>query len=136
MDNIKIVRLQNGEDIIANYQEDEGEGTVLLTNPMSLMFKRLPTGKAVMLMCPWLPLELIDNVSAKLFSQDILSVFQPREKIIGHYNNTVNDVTQDMLLSYDDDLENFEGDGEEDEEDIEEALEELSTIQSFKKYLH
>ena len=26
MDNIKIVRLQNGEDIIANYQEDEGEG--------------------------------------------------------------------------------------------------------------
>ena len=79
---------------------------------------------------------MIDNVSAKLFAQDILSVFQPREKIIGHYNNTVNDVTQDMLLSYDDELENFEGDGEEDEEDIEEALEELSTIQSFKKYLH
>jgi hypothetical protein len=41
-----------------------------------------------------------------------------------------------MLLSYDDDVENFEGDGEEDEEDIEEALEELSTIQSLRKYLH
>ena len=107
MDNIKIVRLQNGEDIIANYQEDDGEGTVLLTNPMSLMFKRLPTGKAVMMMCPWLPLELIDNVSAKLFVQDILSVFQPREKIIGHYNNTVIEVEKDMLMN-DTEMENYD----------------------------
>ena len=130
MDNIKIVRLQNGEDIIANYQEDDGEGTVLLTNPMSLMFKRLPTGKAVMMMCPWLPLELIDNVSAKLFVQDILSVFQPREKIIGHYNNTVIEVEKDMLMN-DTEMENYdeEGDYEEDQEDQEE-------LQELRKYLH
>jgi hypothetical protein len=131
MDNIKIVRLQNGEDIIANYQEDDGEGTVLLTNPMSLMFKRLPTGKAVMMMCPWLPLELIDNVSAKLFVQDILSVFQPREKIIGHYNNTVIEVEKDMLMN-DTEMENYddeEGDYEEDQEEQEE-------LQELRKYLH
>lgn len=127
MDNIKIVRLQNGEDIIANYQEDDGEGTVLLTNPMSLMFKRLPTGKAVMMMCPWLPLELIDNVSAKLFVQDILSVFQPREKIIGHYNNTVIEVEKDMLMN-DTEMENYDEEG-----DYEEEQEEL---QELRKYLH
>jgi hypothetical protein len=130
MDNIKIVRLQNGEDIIANYQEDDGEGTVLLTNPMSLMFKRLPTGKAVMMMCPWLPLELIDNVSAKLFVQDILSVFQPREKIIGHYNNTVIEVEKDMLMN-DTEMENYDEEGydEEEQEDQEE-------LQDRRKYLH
>lgn len=127
MDNIKIVRLQNGEDIIANYQEDDGEGTVLLTNPMSLMFKRLPTGKAVMMMCPWLPLELIDNVSAKLFVQDILSVFQPREKIIGHYNNTVIEVEKDMLMN-DTEMENYDEEGDYEEE--QEGLQEL------RKYLH
>jgi hypothetical protein len=130
MDNIKIVRLQNGEDIIANYQEDDGEGTVLLTNPMSLMFKRLPTGKAVMMMCPWLPLELIDNVSAKLFVQDILSVFQPREKIIGHYNNTVIEVEKDMLMN-DTEMENYDEEG-----DYEEDQEELEELQDLRKYLH
>jgi len=130
MNNIKIVRLQNGEDIIANYQEDDGEGTVLLTNPMSLMFKRLPTGKAVMMMCPWLPLELIDNVSAKLFVQDILSVFQPREKIIGHYNNTVIEVEKDMLMN-DTEMENYDEEGydEEEQEDQEE-------LQDRRNYLH
>jgi hypothetical protein len=130
MDNIKIVRLQNGEDIIANYQEDDGEGTVLLTNPMSLMFKRLPTGKAVMMMCPWLPLELIDNVSAKLFVQDILSVFQPREKIIGHYNNTVIEVEKDMLMN-DTEMENYDEEG-----DYEEEQEEQEELQELRKYLH
>ena len=130
MDNIKIVRLQNGEDIIANYQEDDGEGTVLLTNPMSLMFKRLPTGKAVMMMCPWLPLELIDNVSAKLFVQDILSVFQPREKIIGHYNNTVIEVEKDMLMN-DTEMENYDEEGYDEEEQ-----EELEELQDLRKYLH
>jgi hypothetical protein len=131
MDNIKIVRLQNGEDIIANYQEDDGEGTVLLTNPMSLMFKRLPTGKAVMMMCPWLPLELIDNVSAKLFVQDILSVFQPREKIIGHYNNTVIEVEKDMLMN-DTEMENYD----DEEGDYEEEQEEQEELQDLRKYLH
>lgn len=130
MDNIKIVRLQNGEDIIANYQEDDGEGTVLLTNPMSLMFKRLPTGKAVMMMCPWLPLELIDNVSAKLFVQDILSVFQPREKIIGHYNNTVIEVEKDILMN-DTEMENYDEEG-----DYEEDQEEQEELQELRKYLH
>jgi len=130
MNNIKIVRLQNGEDIIANYQEDDGEGTVLLTNPMSLMFKRLPTGKAVMMMCPWLPLELIDNVSAKLFVQDILSVFQPREKIIGHYNNTVIEVEKDMLMN-DTEMENYDEEG-----DYEEDQEEQEELQELRKYLH
>jgi hypothetical protein len=132
MDNIKIVRLQSGEDIIADYRENEGDGTVLLTNPMYLLFKRLPTGKAVMLITPWLPMELVENVSAKLYAQDILSVFQPKEKIIGHYNNTLIDIQNDMNA--------YEGEmsvsSDDEEGDYEEDQEELEELQDLRKYLH
>ena len=40
MDNIKIIRLQTGEDVIADYQQIDGDESVLLSNPMSLIFKR------------------------------------------------------------------------------------------------
>jgi hypothetical protein len=118
MDNIKIVRLQSGEDIIANYLEKEEEGTVLLSKPMTLLFKRLPTGKAVMLMSPWLPLELVESDSAWLYSQDILSVFQPKESLIDYYNNTVKEVEEEMIMS---------------ESDIEDSLRENSSIENIEE---
>ncbi len=37
---IKIVRLQSGEDIMADMIEDEENDTVLLDNPMHIIFKR------------------------------------------------------------------------------------------------
>ena len=48
--NIKIVRLQSGEDIIADFIEDNDNDTVLLDNPMHIIFKRIPTGQTVMMM--------------------------------------------------------------------------------------
>ena len=78
MDNIKIIRLQTGEDVIADYQQIEGDESVLLSNPMTLMFKRMPTGRAVMLMSPWLPLELVEKNEAWLYEADILTVIQPK----------------------------------------------------------
>ena len=102
MDNIKIVRLQSGEDIIAHYKEDEPSGIVLLTHPMILMFKRLPTGKAVMLMSPWLPIELVESDSAHLYAQDILSVFQPKASLIDYYHNTVKEVEEEIIMSSND----------------------------------
>ena len=134
MDNIKIVRLQSGEDIIADYLEDTEGSTILLTNPMSLMFKRLPTGKAVMLMSPWLPLELVENTSARLFSQDVLTVFEPKAQLIEYYNTTVIEVEQDM---YNDDILD-EVDDDITEEDEEAAMLELEEYQqdTKKRTLH
>jgi hypothetical protein len=97
MDNIKIVRLQSGEDVIADYTQVEGDSSVLLTNPMPLMFKRMPTGRAVMLMSPWLPLELVEKNEAWLFEADILTIIQPKAQIIDYYTNTVKEVEEDML---------------------------------------
>jgi hypothetical protein len=97
MDNIKIIRLQSGEDVIADYSQMEGDSSVLLTNPMTLMFKRMPTGRAVMLMSPWLPLELVEKNEAWLYESDILTIIQPKLQIIDYYCNTVKEVQEDML---------------------------------------
>jgi hypothetical protein len=127
MDNVKIVRLQSGEDIIADYMEDAEGSTILLTNPMSLMFKRLPTGKAVMMMSPWLPLELVENTTARLFSQDVLTVFEPKAQLIEYYNTTVIEVEQDMY-------ENDDALDEVDDDDITEDDEEAAMLE-LEEYL-
>ena len=99
MDNVKIIRLQSGEDVIADYQQIEGDESVLLSNPMSLMFKRMPTGRAVMLMSPWLPLELVEKNEAWLYEADILTVIQPKQQIMDYYANSVKEVEEDMLAA-------------------------------------
>ena len=138
MDNIKIVRLQSGEDVIANYVDDE-EGSITLTNPMSLMFKRMPTGRAVMMMSPWLPLELVEDNVACIYAQDILSVFQPKQSIIDYYNTTVTEVEEDRQNEEMNELHDLEEDDlEMSAEEEQEAMEELNLIRQDikKKLLH
>ena len=138
MDNIKIVRLQSGEDVIANYTDDE-EGSITLTNPMSLMFKRMPTGRAVMMMSPWLPLELVEDNVACIYAQDILSVFQPKQSIIDYYNTTVTEVEEDRQNEEMNELHDLEEDDlEMSVEEEQEAMEELKLLRQDikKKLLH
>lgn len=120
MDNIKIIRLQSGEDIIANYKLDEESGIVEINRPMMLMFKRLPTGKSIMMMGPWLPIELIETNSAVLYTQDILTVISPKESLIKYYNNVTSE-TEKTLEEYGHNIEmsltNNNEDDEEEEED-------------------
>ena len=138
MDNIKIVRLQSGEDVIANYTDDE-EGSITLTNPMTLMFKRMPTGRAVMMMSPWLPLELVEDNVACIYAQDILSVFQPKQSIINYYNTTVTEVEEDRKNEEMNELHDLEEDDlEMSAEEEQEAMEELNLLRQDikKKLLH
>ena len=144
MDNIKIIRLQSGEDVIADYTQVEGDSSVLLTNPMTLMFKRMPTGRAVMLMSPWLPLELVEKNEAWLFEADILSIFQPKSQIIDYYTNTVKEVEEDMIASeaeggdYLRDITDEFGDEEMTDDEEIQAMEELTQLRQDvkKKLLH
>jgi len=138
MDNIKIVRLQSGEDVIANYNDGD-EGSITLTNPMSLMFKRMPTGRAVMMMSPWLPLELVEDNVACIYAQDILSVFQPKQSIIDYYNTTVMEVEEDRKNEEMNELHDLEEDDlEMSVEEEQEAMEELKLLRQDikKKLLH
>ena len=115
--NIKIVRLQSGEDIMADCIEDTEQGTVLLENPMHIIFKRIPTGQTVMMMMPWLPIELIKDNSAVIYDSDILTTIEPKDDLINYYGQ--------IVISAQEKMENSENIfGEEDDDDEEEGIQE------------
>jgi hypothetical protein len=139
MDDIRIIRLQCGEDIIANYNYNDQTSEIVLSDPMTILFKRLPTGKAFMMMSPWLPIELIEDNIATMFENDILTAVKPKQSVITYYKRIVNESTIESLQSYSEiesallntDNEAYYEDIDEDE--IEEYME---SIESKEQLLH
>ena len=85
--NIKLIRMQNGDDIISDIAQTGN--MVKLTNPMRLIFRRLPTGQTMMLVAPWLPNELIEEDHAIVANSDVLTYFNPKNKLVEYYNKMV-----------------------------------------------
>jgi len=85
---IKMIRLQSGEDIISQYQYDTKSALVILNNPMNVIFKRTSEG-TVMIMMPWLPIEIIKKNEATIYSSDILTVYDPNDDLVEYYTNIV-----------------------------------------------
>jgi len=129
---IKIVRLQSGEDIIADCTAIEDSDTVLLNRPMHIVFKRVSTGRSVMMMMPWLPIELIKENSAIIYEADILTVIDPKDDLVEYYSNAVCDedvkhATESSIrpqLFDNDDDDDGPTDAELDEEELIELLKE------------
>lgn len=84
MDDIKIVRLQTGEDVIASYTTDK-EGFVFLSNPMVFMVKRNMTTKSSVFLTHWLPIDVIDKNVAQITKDDILCLITPTEQFKQYY---------------------------------------------------
>ena len=136
MDNIKIIRLQSGEDIIAACHQDDG--TTLVKNPLTVAFRRLPTGKAVMMMIPWIPMEIVEFNSASIHNEDILTMFEPKQSLITFYENTIEDLfklAEDSSEELDYHFMDEEDDTDEDDVTFEDALEEQQN-QSIKRIIH
>lgn len=146
MDNVKIVRLQSGEDVIAQCNEIEGTGEFSLTEPMTILFKRLPSGKAFMMMSPWLPLELIEENHSLIFASDILTMVTPKKVIVDYYTRVVGEVTlesvlnakdiEESLSNIDEETEYHEDGDISDEDSIEEIMESFGTNVTKKSLLH
>jgi len=125
--NIKIVRLQSGEDIMADVIQHEENDTILLENPMHIIFKRIPTGQTVMMMMPWLPIEIIKENNAIIYGTDILTIIEPKDDLVEYYGNVVVEAQQKMS-----EQRNF-NDIEDDEEDYDIEEDELLEILKEKK---
>jgi len=123
--NIKIVRLQSGEDVMADYHADEENGTVLLDNPMHIIFKRISSGQTVMMMMPWLPIELIKENNAVIYDSDILTIIEPKDDLINYYGQIVMSAQEKM----ENETNIF---GEEDEDDEEQIQEEFDAEDFFE----
>lgn len=84
---IKIFRLKTGVDIAASFIEN-GDNTVTLINPM--LVGRMNNGDSmVMYMVPWLPIEIVKYDMAMIYTEDVMSVFDPTEDFIGKYSEAI-----------------------------------------------
>ena len=140
MHNVKLIRMQTGEDIMASMFEQEDSDQIQLNDPMRLVFRRMPTGQTVMMMMPWLPVELIKENSALVYTSDIVTVIDPKESMIRYYDKLVERTISDMADSdkmLDQLLEEQEEDENEEQQQEEMMQELLQHIQEVKnKKLH
>lgn len=132
MHNVKIIRMQTGEDIMASMIGEEEDETVLLADPMRLIYRRMPTGQTVLMMMPWLPVELIKDNSAMIYNTDIVTIIDPKDSMIQYYDNLVNktmlemDRSEEMIEQL---LKDQESEAEDDLEEAEEySIEELNNF--------
>ena len=133
--------MQSGEDIMASMFEQEDSEQIQLNDPMRLVFRRMPTGLTVMMMMPWLPVELIKENSALVYTSDIVTVIEPKEAMIRYYDRLVERTVNDMADSdklLEDLLDDQDKEDENEEQQQEEMMQELlQHIQEVKnKKLH
>jgi hypothetical protein len=133
MDNVRIIRLKDGEDIIALYHLNSN-GIIEMYDPMTLFYKRLSAGKSMLLMSPWLPIELIQTNSACISMNEVLTIVEPRSALIEYYNNAVAEANE-VVANFNDQIDNSlldEFDSEE-ELDLEDDTDELPQEPSANK---
>ena len=138
MDNqIKILRLKDGEDIISSC-EYVGKDIVELHNPMSLFYKQIE-GRSVVFMSPWLPVELIKFNAARIFAQEVLTLIEPKDSLIQYYNNTVIRTNDALAESQEQIDEALEMNSEFDDTDEDQYLDEIQAslqLKSNTKIIH
>ena len=133
MHNVKLIRMQTGEDIMASMFEQEDSDQIQLNDPMRLVFRRMPTGQTVMMMMPWLPVELIKENSAMIYSSDIITIIEPKETMIQYYDKLVERTIKEMADSDEllqqllDEHETEESEGHELSEQIKDFLEDFKS---------
>ena len=123
--NIKIIRLHGGEDIMAEFVQSKDKETAILHDPMQVIFKRIAsTGQTVMMMMPWLPIEIIENNQAILYTSDILTIIDPKASAIKHYGEVV--IESQKRMEEIDVISEYEEDEDEEDEDEDEEVSNLN----------
>ena len=89
---------------------------------MHIIFKRMPTGQTVMMMMPWLPIEIIKENNATIYGTDILTVIEPKDDLIEYYGRAVLEAQEIMEKKRIRGINDEDFDDEEDEDGDEEEL--------------
>lgn len=130
---IKILRLNTGEDIVGSCLMDDEHGCVSIENPMKVFIKRAspPLGQTALYMMPWLPLEIIEDNLATINYDDIITVVDPKKSFVEYYNNAVEEYEAQRKAQ--------EGEEEKEEEEIDdETMQDMleSLRESKRNRLH
>jgi len=117
MENIKIVRFTNGEDIVCQLSTIEDGYKVV--EPMAVMIKE--TGRqAGLIMQHWLPVQIIKINETEIKSRDVLAIVDANEEFCEYYLHTVDKMNK--LLKAKDIADNMD---EEEFEDVREIMEQM-----------
>lgn len=85
---IKILRLKNGEDIIG-YVTSEDNQFYDIMEPMTVDVETRGANAGHLIMYNWLPIQLIKENMTTLKSEDILTILEPEEQFMEYYSNMV-----------------------------------------------
>jgi hypothetical protein len=119
MDNIKIVRLQNGEDLIGSVLSNDYD-EYYITDPMFVAIEYFGN-KAHLIMRQWLPSQLIKGKEVKIKERDILFITEPDDSFSQYYIDTVEKLAD--LVDYKEKTKDM---GEEEINTIMDAYEEIN----------
>lgn len=87
---VKIIRLNTGEDIMGSVLMDDKHRYVSIENPMRVILKRMSEkNQTMLLMAPWLPVELLMDNFATIDYSNIVTVVDPKPSFSEYYINTV-----------------------------------------------
>ena len=130
MDNIKIVRLQNGEDLIGDITF-RADGSFNIYEPMvvEIDFRGKYAG---LVMHHWLPLQLIKKNEITLMPKDIIFITEPTDDFSEYYIHTVERL-QEMLAAKDE-LKTMLSDL--DDSDSDDLIEQFDKLNNDNNVLH
>jgi hypothetical protein len=85
---IQIIKLQNGENLIANVSLENGQ--YILEEPMEFdVDHRSSNSTGSLIMKHWLPVQLLKKNEVIIKTRDVLSVLEPDEEFSEYYLHTV-----------------------------------------------
>jgi len=95
MNNIKIVRMQNGQDIIGMVNEIM-EGQYVIEQPME--FQMINRNRiATITLAHYLPIELVAKNEVVLNSKDIVFITNPTKAFAEYYENAIDRLEKDSV---------------------------------------
>ena len=96
--NVKFIKLNNGEDLIAEI-EDSNESQFVFKNPMKIIVDTdLETSKQIIFLHPWLPSGVVQVNSINLPSNVIFLTTEVLDDVREYYINMVSEVEMSEMI--------------------------------------
>lgn len=128
----KILRLNTGEDIIGACLFDTETNCVNIENPMKFFVRRMvEVRKSILIVIPWLPLEVVASDSAIIDYDDVLTVIDPKDSFVDYYLSMVEHFVLEQLDGTEGQILEDDFFGNSDEEFSVEEVEEESNLQEI-----
>jgi hypothetical protein len=98
MEEIKMLRLVTGEDIICRFIKISSESYAIM-NPMVIAV-RYKNKSSNLTMAHWLPVEIVKKNEVLMHPRDILAMYDPIDDVAEYYDTMVDKLTEMMKADF------------------------------------